>query len=182
MAGDGYLTWGHDEMLMAFFWPWQVLALGRELVDMLSWHLFSHSSECQGLLGMWPGRVITLEICCFSLSVFLLPHLWILWIYMKRRVFMKRLYKRSFLQKPSLRSLSLQSVCDDKEMQSTWDRCPGTTPQRCPGTRDGTFSCWGNQNKMVVSLFSEPQMIKFPMKPAFSGVQNRRKLVCSHTG
>lgn len=145
-----------------------MLALGKELVDMLSWHLFSHSSECQGLLGVWPGRVITLEICCFSLSVFLLPHLWILCIYMKRGAFMKRLYERSFLQKPSLRSLSLESVCDDKEMQSTQgrcpgttpQRCPGTTPQRCPGTRHGTSSCWGNQNKTVVSLFSEPQMIK----------------------
>lgn len=38
-------------MLMAFL-TLAVLALGKELVDMLSWHLFSHSSECQGLLGV----------------------------------------------------------------------------------------------------------------------------------
>lgn len=39
-------------------------------MDLLSWQLFSHPAECQGLLGVRHGPFITLEICgSFSVSV-----------------------------------------------------------------------------------------------------------------
>ena len=73
---------------------------------------------------------------------------------------MKRPYEKSLLQKPRLRSLSLQCVRDDKEMKTTRSRHPGTAPQRCYGAGGHTSSCCGDQSRKVTSPFSEPQTIK----------------------
>lgn len=72
---------------------------------------------------------------------------------------MKRLYERSLLQKPSLRSLSLQSVCDDKEMQSTRDSAQDH-PSEMPRDKRWHILLLREPEQTVVSLFSEPQMIK----------------------
>lgn len=110
-------------MLMAFFDnSRRVLALGKELVDMLSWHLFFSFFRMSGTAGYvtWTcyhsGNLLLLFVCISSPSS-------VDSLYLHEEGFYEEAL-RSLLQKPSLRSLSLQSVCDDKEMQSTRDRCP----------------------------------------------------------